>query len=124
MGYAARWDKEAWTVLGQGIDQANIYALAVSEPGKVYVSGEQIRITEGESAIMGFIAQWNGEKWTQIDTNQPDACLSITNIAPDETGRLYASCNWSGPGELIFYWDGMDWTTITDQLGGEAPNFL
>jgi hypothetical protein len=39
----------------------------------------------------------------------------------DETGGLYASCISSEGGELIFYWDGTDWTTITDRLQGEAP---
>jgi hypothetical protein len=121
MGYAARWNKENWIVLGQGFDKVNIFALAASTTGKVYVSGEQSRIAEGESTMIGFIAQWDNEKWTQIGTNKLNSCLSITSIALDKAGCLYASCRWSEPGELIFYWGGMDWITITNQLGGEAP---
>jgi trimeric autotransporter adhesin len=113
MGYVAKWDKETWTVLGQGFDKVNIYALAVSSSGQVYVSGEQ--------PGTGFIAQWDGETWTPIGTSKLSSCLSIKSLAVDKTGGLYASCTWSEAGELIFYWDGTDWITISDQLQGEAP---
>jgi hypothetical protein len=123
MGYVARWNKETWTVLGQGFDQVNIHAMAVSATGQVYVSGEQSRgpaPAEGYS-IAGFIARWDGETWTEIGTSKLNWCLSITTIAWDEAGGLYASCTGSEAGAFIFYWDGADWTTIADQLQGEAP---
>jgi len=113
MGYVAKWNQETWTVVGQGFDKVNIYALAVSATGKVYVSGEQ--------PGTGFIAQWDGETWTEIGTSKLVPCLNIRNLALDEAGGLYASCIWSEAGELIFYWDGTDWITIADQLQGEAP---
>jgi len=113
MGYVAKWDKETWTVLGQGFDKVNIYALAVSSSGQVYVSGE--------GPGTGFIAQWDGETWTQIGTSKLNSCLSITSLALEKAGGLYASCTGSEAGAFIFYWDGTDWITITDQLEGEAP---
>ena len=121
MGYVAKWNKKTWTVLGQGFDKVNIFGLAVSATGKVYVSGEQSRIPEGELAINGFVAQWDGETWTQIGTSKLSACLNMRSIALDQAEGLYASCMWSEADELIFYWDGTDWITVTDQLQGEAP---
>lgn len=121
MGFVAKWNKETWTVLGQGFDQVHIYAMAVSATGKVYVSGEQPRIPAGEDGPAGFIAEWDGERWTEIGTSKLDPCVNIRNLALDQAGGLYASCVWSEAGEVIFYWDGRDWITITDQLQGEAP---
>lgn len=113
MGYAIMRDKETWTVLGQGFDRANIYALTASATGNVYVSGEQPQT--------GFVAQWDGENWTQISTDKLNSCLLVTHLALDKDEGLYASCRWSEPGEPIFYWDGTDWMTISEQLEGEAP---
>ena len=121
MGFVAKWDKEAWTVLGHGFDQVHIYAMAVSPAGKVYASGEQPRIPAGEDGPAGFIAEWDGETWTEISTSLLDPCSNIRNLALDKTGGLYASCVWSEGGEPIFYWDGTDWITITDQFQGDAP---
>ena len=121
MGYVAEWDKETWTVLGHGFDRVHVYAMAVSEAGKVYVSGEQPRIPAGENGPAGFIAEWDGETWTEIGTSQLTPCWNIRNLALDEAGGLYASCTRSEAGELIFYWNGTDWMTIADQLHGEAP---
>ena len=115
MGYVAMRNKETWTVLGQGFDKVNIFALAASTTGKVYVSGEQPLTPEGNSS---YIAQWDGEKWIQINTSKLNTCLSI---ALDKSGGLYAGCQLNEPGQLIVYWNGMDWITITDQLEGEAP---
>jgi hypothetical protein len=113
MGYVIMRDMETWTVLGLGFDRANIYALTASATGNVYVSGEQPQT--------GFVAQWDGENWTQISTGKLNSCLSVTHLALDNAEGLYASCRWSEPGELIFYWAGVDWLTISEQLGGEAP---
>jgi trimeric autotransporter adhesin len=93
----------------------NIFALAVSETGKVYVSGEQSLKPEGNSS---YVAQWDGEKWAQINTNMLNTSL---RLALDKSGRLYASGQLSTSGSYIVYWDGTDWITITDRLEGEAP---
>jgi trimeric autotransporter adhesin len=122
MGFVAKWDQETWTVLGGGFDQVHIYAMTVSAAGKVYASGEQPRIPVGEyDGPAGFIAEWDGEAWTEIGTSELDSCVNIRNLALDEAGGLYASCVHGEAGEPIFYWDGTNWTTITDQLQGEAP---
>ncbi len=115
MGYVAKWNKKTWTVLGQGFDKVNVFALAVSATGKVYVSGEQSLTPEGNPS---YVAQWDGEKWSQINTRKLNTSLSI---AVDKSGRLYASGQGSTPGGFVVYGDGTDWITITDQLGGEAP---
>jgi predicted heme/steroid binding protein len=122
MGYVAKLEKETWTVLGPGFDQVYILDMAVSAAGKVYVAGEQPRIPAGEyDGPAGFIAEWDGETWTEIDTSLLNPCWNIRNLALDKAGGLYATCVRGEGGELIFYWDGTDWTTITDQLQGEAP---
>ena len=111
MGYVAKWNTETWTALGQGFNKVNIFALAVSATGMVYVSGEQPLTTEGNSS---YIAQWDGRRWTQINTSKLNTSL---HLASDKSGRLYA-CDQSN---VIAYWDGINWTIIADQLGGEAP---
>ena len=115
MGYVAEWNKETWTVLGDGFDRVNVFALAASPTGEVFVSGEQPLTPEGNSS---FIAQWDGEKWRQINSSKLNITLSI---ASDKSGGLYAGTQWSVPGQAIAYWDGTNWITITDQLEGEAP---
>jgi hypothetical protein len=65
-----------------------------------------------------YIARWDGEKWTQIDTSK----LNTSGyIALDKSGGLYVGSLSSEPSGYINYWDGMDWSTIAAQLGGEAP---
>jgi trimeric autotransporter adhesin len=122
MGFVAKWDQETWTVLGQGFDRVHIYTMAVSAAGKVYASGEQPRIPAGEyDGPAGFIAEWDGARWTEIGTGALDSCFNIRNLALDEAGGLYASCTQGEAGEPVFHWDGMEWTIITDRLQGEAP---
>lgn len=122
MGYAAKLEKETWTVLGPGFDQVYILDMAVSAAGKVYVAGEQPRIPAGEyDGPAGFIAEWDGETWTEIGTGLLDPCWNIRNLALDKAGGLYATCVRGEGGEPIFYWDGAEWTTVSDRLQGEAP---
>jgi hypothetical protein len=121
MGYVAMWNKETWTTLGHGFDRVNIYGLGVGATGKVYVFGEQPLISAGAYNTHGFIAEWDGEKWTPIDTSKLSACLDVADIALDKSEGLYVACRRDGPGVVIGFWDGVDWTTITDQLEGEAP---
>jgi hypothetical protein len=118
MGYVAKWNQETWTVLGKGFDKVYIFALAVSPTGEVYVAGEQPRTPEGSSS---FIAWWDGEKWTQIDTSKIN---TSGYIALDKSGGLYVASLSSEPSGYIDYWDGTDWRTITAQLAGEAPAIL
>ncbi|HSL46543.1 MAG TPA: hypothetical protein VK897_24125 [Anaerolineales bacterium] len=118
MGYVAKWNQETWTVLGEGFDKVYIHALAISATGDVYVAGEQPLTPEGNSS---FIAQWDGEKWTQIGTRKLN---TIGYLALDKSGGLYVGGLSSEPHGYINYWDGMDWSTIAAQLGGEAPAIL
>lgn len=118
IGYVAKWDQESWTVLGKGFDKVNIFALAVSAAGDVYVAGEQPLTPEGNSS---FIAHWDGEKWRQIDSSK----LNTSGyLALDKSGGLYIGSLMSEPSGYIDYWDGTDWRTITAQLAGEAPAIL
>jgi hypothetical protein len=105
-------------VLGKGFDKLNIFALAVSAAGKVYVSGEQPLTPEGYSS---YIAEWDSETWTQINTSKIN---SSRYIALDKSGGLYVGSLSSEPIGYIDYWDGRNWRTITAQLAGEAPAIL
>lgn len=111
MGYVAKWDQEKWTLLGQGFDRLHIFHLAVSATGEVYVSAERPLTPEGTSS---YIAKWDGETWTALNTSPLNTTQSI---ALDRSGRLYA---YDQSNDIVC-WDGTDWITITDQLGGEAP---
>ena len=111
MGYVAKWDQEDWSVVGGGFDKLYITHLAVSADGSVYISAEQPLTAEG---ISSYFAKWDGKSWTPIN---PGKLNNTQGIALYKSGRLYAYDEWMA----IAYWDGTDWTTITDQLGGEAP---
>ena len=111
MGYVAKWNKDAWTVLGHGFDKVNIFAMTAGATGDLYVSGEQPLTTEGNSS---FIVQWDDETWSHLGTSQLNTTQSITL---DKSGRLYAYSQ----SNVIAYWDGTDWITIADQFGGDAP---
>jgi hypothetical protein len=115
MGYVTKWDQETWAVLGTGFDKVNIFALAVSPTGEVFVAGEQPLTAEGNS---GFIAHWDGEKWTRINTSMLNISL---HLAMDKSGHLYAAGQLNTPGGFLVSWDGTDWITITNRLEGEAP---
>ena len=116
MGYVAKWDRQTWTVLGHGFDMINIYGLAVSPEGTVYVSGEQPAPPEGNSC---YIAQWEGGKWMQVNTGNLDWCSQ--GLVLDKSGHLFVAGQSNTTGVFIAYWDNSDWTMITAQLGGEAP---
>jgi hypothetical protein len=116
MGYVAKWDRQTWTVLGEGLDMINIYGLAVSPAGVVYVSGEQPAPPEGNNC---YIAQWEGGQWMQVNTGDFYTCTQ--SLVLDKSGRLYAAGETNTSGGLIAYWDNSNWTTITTQLVGEAP---
>jgi hypothetical protein len=112
MGYVAKWNKDSWTVLGQGFDKVYITAMETVATGNVYVSGEQPLTPEGNNS---FITQWDNDTWTEINTSK---LINLTQIiAVDRSGRLYANSQWA----VVSYWDGTDWINITDQLKGEAP---
>jgi hypothetical protein len=115
IGYVAKWDQETWTVLGTGFDKVNIFALAVSPTGEVFVAGEQPLTPEGNS---NYIARWDGKKWTQIHTSMPNTSL---HLALDKAGLLYAAGQLNTPGGFIASWDGTDSIIIADRLEGEAP---
>jgi hypothetical protein len=111
MGYVAKWNRQTWTVLGQGLDLINIFGLAVGPAGQVYVSGEQPPTPAGNSS---YIAQWDGKIWTQLATSGQ---TTIKGLALDQAGRLYAY----DQSNVIADWDGANWTTIANELSGEAP---
>jgi hypothetical protein len=115
MGYVAKWNGETWTLLGSGFDNANLFALAASANGEVYVSGEQPLTAEGKS---GIIAKWDGAGWTQIGPQSPDIILKL---ALDRTGGLYVAGQKQAGGAFVDYWDGKHWTSIASQFEGDAP---
>ena len=116
MGYVAKWDRQTWTVLGQGLDLINIYGLAVSPDETVYVAGEQPATPEGNNC---YIGHWEGGKWMQVNTDDLNWCSQ--SLVMDESGHLYVAGQSNTTGGFIAYWDHSDWTTITAQFRGEAP---
>lgn len=116
MGYLAKWDRQTWTVLGQGLDLINVYGLAVSSDGNIYVSGEQPAPPEGNNC---YIAHWEGGKWMQVNTGDLNWCSQ--SLVVDKSGHLYVAGQSNTTGVFIAYWDNSDWITIAAQLEGEAP---
>lgn len=117
MGYVAMWNGDNWASLGEGFNGVNVWTLAATAAGDVYVSGEQPLTAEGES---GYMAEWHGTEWTQIRTGNPDISL---HLAIGQARRLYAAGQRTVGGAFIGYMDGTQWTTIADQLG-EGPAIL
>lgn len=115
MGYVASLKGEGWAVLGGGLDQMNVFALAIDAPGAVYASGEQPLTPQGES---GFIAVWHASKWTPMDPGSPDIILSM---AADQSGGIFVAGQKRAGGAFIDYWDGTRWTAVASQFEGEAP---
>jgi hypothetical protein len=121
MGYVAAWNGGIWSVVGQGFEAVNIHALAADTAGNVYIAGEQPATPESGNPIDAFIAQWDGENWSQIGASLPGGCLSSNQLAVEQGGGVFAACTVNAPGESIAHWDGSSWTTLSDQLEGEAP---
>jgi hypothetical protein len=112
----AQWDGAKWIALGNGFQTAG-NSLVVDGVGHLYTK----ILFDSMQGMATAIMRWDGENWTQINTSKLNISL---NIALDQSERLYASGQWSVPGEVIAHWDGKDWMTITDQLEGEAPGVL
>jgi hypothetical protein len=115
MGYLAVWNGKSWALVGNGFDKVNLFALAASDPAQVYLAGEQPATPGGGS---GFIAGWDGARWTQLDAGRPDI---IHEIGIDPSGGLFVAGQKTTPGAFVDYWDGAGWSSIASQFGGETP---
>ena len=128
----ARWDGQAWHVLGAGIfDQsdyegseptdASVYALTFGGDGTLYAGG---RFNHAGSAKANAVASWNGSNWSALGTglttegdfeqNGDVRALAYGN------GVLYAGGQFGKAGGVsaknIAAWDGTSWSALGSGL--------
>jgi trimeric autotransporter adhesin len=114
----ARWDGNAWSPLGNGINHGWVKALAVDGSGVVYAGGDFHRAGACDTGCTG-IARWNGITWESVGGGT-DSFGRIEALMFDGSGALYAggafqaigSCNHVVGCKNIARWDGTSWSPL------------
>ncbi len=117
--YLAKWDGNAWSSLGGGIQFSigySVRSLAADAKGALYVGG--VFSTAGD-APCGNIAKWDGTTWTPLETGTDHA---VNALAFDETGSLYAGGEFFFAGSQRAHytakWDGAAWSLLGKGMNG------
>src|SRR5690606_13762854 len=67
--YVSRWDGEAWTLLGGGLTEGDVYpeeaALAVASTGDPVIAFSQ-KVSPGNSAADLLVRRWTGSAWEAL----------------------------------------------------------
>ena len=118
----ARWDGEAWSPLGSGVDTVDGYVMAtLAVGGKLYVGGEFDSIG---GVPANNIAAWDGASWTNLGAGvSADEYPCVYALAHDGT-NLYAGGWFTTAGETnanyIARWDGETWHPLGNGMDGEV----
>jgi hypothetical protein len=130
----ASWDGSAWRDLGSGITGAFspvVFDLQVFDDG----SGEQLyavgRFDTVDGVFSPFVARWDGSQWSTVGSPMGNtsalASIEAVTVFDDGSGpALYVGGNRfvpSGqPVASVAKWDGMQWTTIGQNVGGRVTS--
>lgn len=118
---AYHWDGTTWTRLADppARTETDIAALAVAEPGNVYVAG-WATAPRGAPPIPGVL-HWDGTEWRDITGSLSH--LYLDAITVDATGGLWvAGMDSTDPADsapVFWYFDGTGWTK---EFGAWAPD--
>ena len=116
--HIAKWDGNAWTALGTGIDR-EVMAFAVDDSNGLYVGGA---FDTAGGIEAKHIAKWKDGVWSTLGSGTNGTVLSLVI---DKTGNLYAGGSFDTAGgtstNLIAKWDGNSWNALGSGMGRDVP---
>ncbi len=120
----ARWNGEAWSSMGGGVDGPVDAIAAVG--GSIYVVGD---FRHGDGVFSRNIIEWDGERWRSLAGGlQEINPYPLYAVAADEENNIYVA---GGPQNIggvsvngVARWDGTTWHPLgsgVDSAGALAP---
>lgn len=123
----ARWDGNAWSPLGSGVDGGpfpRIASLAVFDDGSgaaLYAGGA---FTGAGGAPASHIAKWDGNSWSPLGSGVNGVVRALAVFDDGSGTALYAGGAFTGaggaPASHIAKWDGASWSPLGGGTGGEV----
>lgn len=112
--HIAKWDGNAWSALGAGMDD-DVAALTASGTD-LYAGGS---FTTADGVAAAHVAKWNGSAWSPLGSGIPaHVVYSLTMIGQD----LYAGGEFAAAGgqeaSNIAKWNGSDWSPLGSGMDG------
>jgi hypothetical protein len=112
VGFVARWDGSAWTLLGNGMNHT-VYHLAVDGQDYVYAGGE---FTLAGGVPANRIARWDGNSWNALGSGLGGDYPTIADMEADHNSNVYVTGQFDTAGDtsvqLIARWDGSAWSEL------------
>jgi trimeric autotransporter adhesin len=121
----ARWDGNAWSALGSGIDGAEAYDLAFDADSTLYVGG---RFTAAGGVPALNIAAWNGTEWSALPSpGLPGVNQYVGSLVTDPSGGILVSGDFTQAGDLpiarLAHWNN-GWSDPGALLGPDPSTLL
>ena len=107
LGGVARWNGNAWSPLGSGMD-AGVDCLLADSTGNLYAGGN---FTTAGGVPANHIAKWDGKNWSV-----PGSGLDgrVHALVAGDSGGFFAAGDFQG----VKKWDGRTWTSLGSLPGG------
>jgi hypothetical protein len=107
------WDGHTWRVQNSPSpirDESNDSLLAVDCPGLQLCFAVGTEVTGGDDAAITFVEEWDGTRWSIVDTPSPSGgnFASLTSIACTSTSNCVAAGN-ANYRPIIERWNGTRW---------------
>jgi hypothetical protein len=116
----ASWDGACWTLsIAEpfATPGAYIYAIAANQ-GRVYAAGGAISGTN----FGPLLAEWDGDKWTSLETNAYPASMVFANGDLVIGGEFEALAGV--PARNIARWNGKGWSSLGTGLDGRVETMV
>jgi hypothetical protein len=117
--FFARWDGQAWTAVGAGLDGPVNCMEVFDEPGAggpvLYVGGE---FTAAGGAPAAGIAKWDGQVWAPVGSGVNGAVLSMREFSDGSSSHpaLFVGGGFTLAGgaaaQRMAKWDGQAWSSL------------
>lgn len=130
--YLARWDGQAWSPVGTGVDGV-VRALGVFDDGggaALYAAIDFYFIPTG--VPVSRVAKWDGQSWSEVGTPTNGSIVDFA-VFDDGAGgdpALYAAGTFTSvagiPAARMARWDGQSWSPLGSGItgGGNVVNAL
>ena len=122
----ARWDGAAWSPLGTGASNNEVYAVG-SFGGDLYIAG----YFDAAGGVPGTakLARWDGASWNSVGAQLSSFTNQLWDLVTwnDGTGdALYVCGNYTNAGgvagaSFVSRWDGATFTPLGGPIGGAVP---